>query len=269
MARNPRLDDSEGMLKHFLNPPNWFTAASLFCGLYSIILATGIEGDPNYYRSALMILFAGVFDTLDGGVARLTNTGSEFGIQLDSLVDVVSFGLAPAVLLYAWGIHDLGALGLVGAFVFLVCGVFRLARFNTKADGTKHDFSEGLTITCAGGTVAAAVMAHAASGRTDVEHPVNVLLLALALAFFMVSRIPFRTWKSLRLSRQSFVLLSLLIGTILVTAVKVNLSSIFITVAAVYLTVAMLEMLAGRVRRPRVQAAYVATKVELDEDEPD
>ena len=89
------------MLRQFLNPPNWFTAASMFCGLYSIVLATGVGGDQNFYRAGLMILFAGVFDTIDGSVARLTKTGSEFGVQLDSLVDVVSFGIAPAILLYA------------------------------------------------------------------------------------------------------------------------------------------------------------------------
>jgi len=69
----------------------------MFCGLYSIVLATGVGGDQNFYRAGLMILFAGVFDTIDGSVARLTKTGSEFGVQLDSLVDVVSFGIAPAI----------------------------------------------------------------------------------------------------------------------------------------------------------------------------
>ncbi|HCH64601.1 MAG TPA: CDP-diacylglycerol--serine O-phosphatidyltransferase, partial [Deltaproteobacteria bacterium] len=104
------------MFRQFLNPPNWFTAASMFCGMYAIVLAVGLNGDPDFYRAGLMILFAGVFDTIDGGVARLTKTGSDFGIQLDSLVDVVSFGVAPAFLLYAWGASAFGTLGLVIAF---------------------------------------------------------------------------------------------------------------------------------------------------------
>src|SRR6185436_11684877 len=118
------------MLKHFLNPPNWFTGASLFCGMYSIVLSMGLEGEPNFYRAASMILFAAVFDLLDGRVARITKTGSAFGTQLDSLIDMVSFGIAPALLLYAWGLEALGTLGLVGAFLFALCVSFRLARFN-------------------------------------------------------------------------------------------------------------------------------------------
>ena len=103
------------MIRHFLNPPNWFTSAGIFCGLYSIVLSTGVEGPPNYYHAAMMVLFASVFDMLDGRVARITGRGSDFGIQLDSLADVVSFGIAPAVLLHSWGIHSLGAWGLIGS----------------------------------------------------------------------------------------------------------------------------------------------------------
>jgi len=75
--------------------------------MYAIVLATGVEGEANVYRASLMILFAAVFDMLDGRVARMTGRGTDFGIQLDSLADMVSFGIAPAVLLYAWGIHSL------------------------------------------------------------------------------------------------------------------------------------------------------------------
>ncbi len=251
------------MLRHFLNPPNWFTSASLFCGLYAIVLATGVEGEANFYRASLMVLFAGVFDMLDGRVARMTGRGTEFGIQLDSLVDMVSFGVAPAVLLYAWGIHSLGTLGLVGAFVFALCGAFRLARFNCQADGTKHAHTEGLTITMAGATVAVAVMAHAASGRTWVEHPWNVWILSMLLGLLMVSRVPYRSPASLRLSRETMTLLALGCGVVLAIAVKYRFPTAFITVLGAYVLSGPIEAM---VRRRRVEVLPDEDLIEPEEE---
>ncbi|MDP6931774.1 MAG: CDP-diacylglycerol--serine O-phosphatidyltransferase [Myxococcota bacterium] len=238
------------MLRHFLNPPNWFTSASLFCGMFAVVLATGVQGEPNFYRAGLMILFAAVFDMLDGRVARLTGTASQFGTQLDSLVDMVSFGLAPAVLLYAWGLDSLGTLGLAGAFVFALCGAFRLARFNLQATTDVHHRSEGLAITIAGSMVAVAVMAHASTGRTSVEHPVNVWVLTLLLALLMVSQIPYRTFKTHRLSRITVAALALGFGVILAIAVRYNFSIAFVLVIGTYVVSGPLEMvLFGRGER--------------------
>ena len=227
------------MLRQFLNPPNWFTAASMFCGLYSIVLATGVGGDQNFYRAGLMILFAGVFDTIDGSVARLTKTGSEFGVQLDSLVDVVSFGIAPALLLYAWGTHALGLVGLAGAFFFALCGVFRLARFNCKTDGTKTLFTEGLTITMGGSMVAAAVMAHARALPDQDIPPVGILAIAMALALLMVSSVPFRGWKTLKLRRRDILGISLM-------AVRYDISLAFLTALTIYSASGPVEALVTR-----------------------
>lgn len=233
------------MLRQFLNPPNWFTSASLFCAMYSIALATGIGGEPDFYMAGLMIMFAGVFDTVDGGVARLTRTGSEFGVQLDSLVDVVSFCLAPGVLLYAWGTHALGWVGLAGAFFFCLCGVFRLARFNTKADGTKECFSEGLSSTMGGGTVAVAVMSHAASGRSEVE-PLIVLGFTLFTGLLMVSTVPFRGFKSFRLSRGMVLNVAVVLASVLVVAVRFNLSTAFLAIGLIYIASGPLELIVRR-----------------------
>ncbi len=252
------------MIRHFLNPPNWFTSASLFCGMYAIVLATGVEGDANFYRASLMILFAGVFDMLDGRVARMTGRGTEFGIQLDSLVDMVSFGIAPAVLLYAWGIHSLGTLGLVGAFVFALCGAFRLARFNCSADGTKHAHTEGLTITMAGATVAAAVMAHASSGRTLVEHPWNVWILSMLLGVLMVSRVPYRSAKSFQLSRETMTLIALGCGVVLAIAVKYRFPTAFISVLGAYVLSGPLEAI---FHRRRVEVLHDEDLMEPEEEQ--
>jgi len=237
------------MIRHFLNPPNWFTSASIFCGLYSIVLSTGVEGEPNHYHAAMMVLFASVFDMLDGRVARITGRGSDFGVQLDSLADVVSFGIAPAVLLYAWGIHSLGVWGLIGSFGFILCGAFRLARFNCGADTespTNH--SEGLTITMAGGMVAAAVMAHAASGRVGVEHPWNVWSLAIVLSLLMVSSIPYRTPKTLRLSRGTMILSALFWGMLLLIAVRYRVSTAFVFLLGSYVISGPVEAIFSRKR---------------------
>jgi CDP-diacylglycerol--serine O-phosphatidyltransferase len=257
------IDPEVTVLRHFLNPPNWFTSASLFCGLYAIVLATGVEGDPNFYRASLMILFAAVFDMLDGRVARMTGRGTDFGIQLDSLADMVSFGIAPAVVLYAWGIHSLGTVGLIGAFVFALCGAFRLARFNCGADGTKHDHSEGLTITMAGATVAAAVMAHATSGRTMVEHPWNVWVLSMILGFLMVSQVPYRSAKSLKLSRERMMLLALVFGIVLAIAVKYRFPTAFIVVLGSYVLSGPLEAI---FRRRRVEVVPEEDLVAAEEE---
>lgn len=267
------------MLRQFLNPPNWFTAASLFCAMYSIVLATGMSGEQDFYMAGLMIMFAGVFDTVDGGVARLTKTGSEFGVQLDSLVDVVSFCLAPGVLLYAWGTHALGWVGLAAAFFFCLCGVFRLARFNTKADGTKECFSEGLTTTMGGGTVAVAVMAHAASGRGDIE-PLLVLAFTLFTALLMVSTVPFRGFKSFRISRGTVLNFAVLLAGVLVVAVRYNLSTAFLTIGLTYIASGPVELIVRRlVMRqewghravrfgvPTRSSQGVAAHVDEDEDE--
>lgn len=238
------------MLKHFLNPPNWFTSASMFCGLYSILLATGVAtGEPNFYRAAWMIVFAGVFDMLDGRVARITGTGSDFGIQLDSLADVVSFGIAPAVLLYSWGLRELGAAGLAVAFFFFLCGTFRLARFNLGADGSKSDYSEGLTITMAGGTVASLVMAHAANDMGAVQRPVSVAVYATVLAFLMISRLRFFSWSVLRLRPLHVVGIALGIAVVLVICLQFRWASAFLAIGSLYMTVGLLDNLVALIRR--------------------
>lgn len=236
----------DNMVRQFLNPPNWFTAASMFCGMYSIILAVGLGGEQSFYRAGLMILFAGVFDTIDGGVARLTKTGSDFGIQLDSLVDVVSFGIAPAFLLFAWGGPTLGMFGLAGAFFYALCATFRLARFNTKADGTKTAWSEGLTVTMAGAAVASTVMAHAHISGGVVEQPVGAMLIAVVLGVLMVSAVPFRGWKTLRLRRRDLMGVAITLGLTLVLAVRFDISWAFFLGSLVYTSSGPVEALLTR-----------------------
>src|SRR4029079_6968693 len=115
--------------------PNMITLTSIFCGFDSIRTSATAQTEAAFYRAALLIVFAMFFDTLDGRVARATKTQSAFGLQIDSLADVVSFGVAPSMLLYQWTLHRLGLAGLIGAFVFTACGAVRLARFNVLSMG--------------------------------------------------------------------------------------------------------------------------------------
>ena len=238
------------MLRHFLNPPNWFTSASMFCGLYSIVLATGIGGEQNLFRAALMIMFAGVFDTFDGTVARITKTGSRFGMELDSLADVISFGVAPALLLYSWGAHELGVWGLIGATFFMLCGTFRLARFNIETTGVKETFSRGLTITMAGGTVAAFVLWHASSaGNEQVAHPWNVFFLAVAMGFLMVSSVPYRGLKSLKIDRWGVIVAMLIVAGMLTASFFFQWSLLYLLIGGTYVLSGPVELL---IRRDKV-----------------
>ena len=189
------------IIRQIFNPPNWFTSASLFCGLYAIILAGQANGDPDYfYKAGLMVFFAGLFDALDGRVARMTGTGSQFGVQLDSLVDLISFGVAPACIVFFWGLQPFGTAGVLVSGLLMLAGAFRLARFNVLADGKAHKYSMGLTITLGGGTVAAVVMCFAGNAMGPPENAAWIVAFVVCVALLEISDVPFRTMKTFRLS---------------------------------------------------------------------
>jgi CDP-diacylglycerol--serine O-phosphatidyltransferase len=243
------------MLRHFLNPPNWFTAGNLFCGFYAIMTLMDGPGDAHsVYRAGLLVLFGAVFDMLDGRVARMTRSAGRFGTELDSLADIVSFGLTPALAAWVWGVHRLGTLGMAACFFFLVCGAFRLARYNVKAETKASARSEGITITMAGIFLALVIMSHAASGRETLERPMNAVILMTALALLMVSRVPYRTFKTVRASPLSISLLMLCAGIAVVIGVRYNISTVFMAFTALYVASGPVEglMLLGRGRRGKI-----------------
>lgn len=248
------------MLKQVLNPPNWFTSASLFCGLYAIILSGEAEGDPNlFYKAGLMIFFAGLFDMLDGRVARMTGTGSAFGVQLDSLVDIISFGVAPACLVYFWGLQAYDRVGLVVSGLLMLAGAFRLARFNVQSgDGKAHKWSQGLTITMGGGTVSSVVMWYAGSGLGAPENPLPLILFVLAVAFLEVSSVPFRTLKSLRLSPATLAAAVVIGGVCLAIGAVYDISTVLVALGLVHVSSGPIEAIATWPRRRKARRAEVA-----------
>src|SRR2546430_15253346 len=201
--------------------PNLFTVSSVFCGVYSIMLAAGEASGDNFYRAAVAIFFGSFFDAFDGRVARLTRTQSEFGVELDALADVITFGVAPAILVYKWALAGMGIPGIAICSVYAACGAIRLARFNVIAhaeSGTQRYFI-GLPIPLAAGMLVSLVIA-----LNNIESPVAeavglwpIATLVLALAFLMVSTIRYRTFKGAGLNSRT-VLIFLLITALGVAA---------------------------------------------------
>lgn len=172
--------------------PNMITTFSLFSGFLAILWA--IAG--QYNDAALAILFAALMDGLDGKVARLTNTASEFGIQYDSLADLVSFGVAPALLMWQWQLHAFGRFGIAIAFIFVACGALRLARFNVSTAVTSKRFFIGLPIPAAGCTAVTLVFFNefVPDGALWLV-PGLALGLTLLLGILMVSRVRYFSFK--------------------------------------------------------------------------
>lgn len=179
----------ERMGVHIYVLPNLFTTANMFCGFFSIIYA--IRGE--FIVAAYAIVAAAIFDMLDGRVARMTNTQSSFGAEYDSLSDVISFGMAPAVLLYLWALQPFGRLGWLASFGFVACAALRLARFNVQASEEKNYF-QGLPTPMAAGIVSSSVLCF---NDLDIDAYKSPLLLAVALmlALTMVSQFRYRSFK--------------------------------------------------------------------------
>jgi CDP-diacylglycerol--serine O-phosphatidyltransferase len=178
--------------------PNFFTTVSLFSGFLGIIWA--VEG--QFFYAALAILVSCVLDGLDGIVARLTRSTSEFGVQLDSLVDLVAFGVAPAIMIYMWQLQDYGRLGLLASFLFIACGALRLARFNVQAGKISPKYFIGLPIPASACVLATLVLFSTVAPEyvTQVLAPLT-LALAYVLSFLMVSRLRYPSLKEFDLIR--------------------------------------------------------------------
>jgi len=177
--------------------PNLFTTGSLFAAFYAIVQAT----NGFYEHSAIAIVVAAVLDSLDGRVARMTNTVSDFGKEYDSLVDLVAFGLAPALVFYAWGLKDFGKIGWLTAFIYVATTALRLARFNTQ--DTKSDkYFRGLPCPAAAVLAATTLWTVQSYGLTGTWTVVTALLVMILLSAAMVSSFPYRSFKDLDLKNR-------------------------------------------------------------------
>lgn len=182
--------------------PNLVTTGGLFCGFYSVI-STFREA---YLIAAIAVLVALVCDALDGRIARLTHTTSSFGVQYDSLSDVIAFGVAPGVLAYRWALETWGAWGWLAASLYVTCGALRLARFNVQVDTTDKQHFVGLPIPAAAGVIATTIlMYYFLGGEGATNKHITLLLLIYALGGLMVSTVPYYSFKDLHIrNRQPF-----------------------------------------------------------------
>lgn len=175
--------------------PNLFTTGNLFCGVFSILSVF----NANYTAAAIAILVAMIFDVLDGKSARLTNSTSHFGLEYDSLSDVVSFGVAPGLLIYSWALSGQGNFGIAVMFGYVAMGAVRLARFNSTVAVSDGKYFTGLAIPAAAGVVASMVIFDHHIVRAGAEiKPLAVLIITLILSFLMVSTIKYRSFKDLK-----------------------------------------------------------------------
>lgn len=194
--------------------PNLFTTGALFSGFYAIV--SGMHG--KFEIAAIAIFVAMIFDGLDGRVARLTNTQSKFGAEYDSLSDMVSFGVAPALVMFSWSLNQLGKFGWAVAFIYVACAALRLARFNTQIDTADKNYFSGLASPAAAAVVAGLVWVAAEEGWVDGQLPLGMPLLAgiltAAVGFLMISSIKYHSFKGLNLrGRVPFVvLLAVVVG---------------------------------------------------------
>jgi len=177
--------------------PNIFTSLNLFCGFYAVIAAI----DAKFVAAAVAIIIGVVFDILDGKIARATNTTSKFGMEYDSLADLVSFGLAPGVMIYLWALKPLGRIGWLAAFLFMACGALRLARFNSQVGTISSDYFVGLPIPAGAGMAATTVLFYKRLGIAG-PHPILILILLYVLSFLMVSTIKYNSFKKPELFRK-------------------------------------------------------------------
>jgi len=193
--------------------PSLFTVGNIFCGYYAIIATI----HANYDIAAEAIGIAIILDMLDGKIARLTNSTSGFGLQLDSLADVISFGIAPSILAFFWGLQAVDPkLAWIAAFTFTICGAMRLARFNAQAGNLKHFV--GMPIPAGGGTIAATVHFFGAPVTSKIGASMLVAAVFL-LAFLMISTFKYSSLKNLTIGRKShFTILAIALLVALIYA---------------------------------------------------
>jgi len=264
--------------KSYFLLPNLFTLANVFCGFYAVTLCARLGeegGDPDVlYKAAIAIVFGLFFDATDGRIARLTKTQSELGLNLDSLADVITFGIAPALLIYRWGLEDLGRVGIAVAFIFIACGALRLARFNVLANRDGMDTAEtldaqlatakkgegakakvvdrymlGLPIPVAATAIVGLILVNHALGTPRPTNVVMVAVMVAVLGYLMISRIHFRSMKDLKPTRRTLATAGLVAALAVVVATRINNPAILLVLVACYIALGLFEELVFLRRR--------------------
>ncbi len=247
--------------------PNLCTTANLFCGFYSVVASL----QQHYVDAAWAILVGGIFDFLDGRVARLTHAESEFGIEYDSLVDLASFGLAPGVLMYTWSLSGFERLGWMVAFLFFACGALRLARFNVQIDSVEKNYFQGLPIPVAAYLLATwVIFDQFLNDGLLPQRSYLVLSMVGTLALLMVSTLRYRSFKQLDFhTRRPFFFLVAIVGAIFVIASAPQVTMFFFVLAYVLSGVVeeVLTMRKGKALMEHIRQRRMSPSADHDSDD--
>ena len=251
--------------------PNLITMSAIFCGFDSIRLSAQADGaagsgEDDFHRAALLIVFSMFFDMMDGRVARMTKTQSAFGLQIDSLADIVSFGVAPAMLVYEWSLKRLGLLGLAISFAFCACAAIRLARFNVLTMGSEGKPSKpskyflGLPTPGAAGILVSIIVAnHAVSGAIGrPEYVFAILGVTAVLSFLMVSNVEFRSFKDVKLNLRTALFVAFAVGSSAIISTQMKPAFVLVWLLGFYVLMGIFETLwrlPSRIRERRLTAS--------------
>ena len=216
----------------------------------------------TYFLLPNLFTLAGLFfDAADGRIARLTKTQSELGLNLDSLSDLVTFGVAPGFVIYRWGLEDFGRAGLFIAFLFVAGGAFRLARFNVLSLRAKDDkpgkYMLGLPIPVAATVLISTVMAFHAIGINQTTNHILVAALVIVLSYLMISRVRIRSMKDVKLTKRTTAIIALLLASAVIVGVQLSRPAVLIFLVGCYITLGLVEemVLLSRSRIERRLAA--------------
>jgi CDP-diacylglycerol---serine O-phosphatidyltransferase len=241
--------------------PNIITLLSIFCSFHSItttaMAAPGSRGD-EFYRAALYLVFALFFDMLDGRVARMTKTQSSFGLQIDSLADVISFGVAPALLAYKWSLYQRDNVGIFVCFVFAGAGAVRLARFNVLSmdesgkPSKPSKYIVGLPVPGAAGILISMIIAnHTIHGPLgENRYVLPIMALICFLAFLQVSTIKFRSFKDLKLNGRTVALVGFAVGSSAVVMTQTRPAFVLVWLLGFYVVIGLVETAVNMMRKP-------------------
>lgn len=262
--RKVRLRDRLSI--HIFILPNLLTTGNMFSGFFSIISA--IRGD--FLLAAYAIVAAAVFDMLDGRVARMTRSTSQFGAQYDSMSDLLSFGVAPGLLVFLWALQPFGRVGWLAGFLYVTCAALRLARFNVQSQVLESKDFQGLPSPMSAGIIASSVLAYRELG---VEGAGNwaLLFITFLLGFVMVSPFRYRSFKELDLRKRvpfRYLIFGILIFLIVAWWPEVMLFVLFLGYAVLGAIFGILNIGKGpRIRRYVASAPLETDLLEEDEDE--
>ena len=235
--------------------PNALTTAALLAGFYAIIAA--VQGET--VSACVAIVVAGLLDGIDGRVARMTGTQSEFGVQYDSLSDMVSFGIAPAILVWSWSLSSLELAGPIGqkigwlsAFFYAACGALRLARFNTQAGVADKRFFQGLASPAAAGTLVSTIWFCESRGIGPDSVAWPMLVLTVLLGAMMVSRLRYFSFKGGGASERERVPIAwIFVLLVVIVLLAIDLPAVLFTIGVLYVSSGLVLTLRGRAQRRR------------------